>query len=325
MPLAEPPWKEPERVSANAPPIVVFYSFKGGVGRSTALAAFAIQRARRGERVAVIDGDLDAPGVGVLLASDRSGTIARWGAVDYLLESRLPEVVLDLRDYYHACRREPVTGEGEILVVPAGQLGPNYVGKLARLDLEPPSRGEGPHPWQTLLGKIRSDLKPQWILLDARAGLGDPAGMLLGGLAHLHVLFGTFSEQSWSGLKLVIDRLGAQRVRDGLPQADCFMVQAMVPDSSEVGPQARLDFAERSRDEFSEHFYAALDESTGSGPDFWDLSDAESSDAPHVPVPITYSQRLADFKGLDDVADSLAEGDFRLLGERIASRFSGRT
>ena len=38
----------------------------GGVGRSTALAAFAIQRARLGERVAVVDLDLDAPGIGAL-------------------------------------------------------------------------------------------------------------------------------------------------------------------------------------------------------------------------------------------------------------------
>ena len=45
------------------PPIVVFYSFKGGVGRSTAVAAFAINRSRAGERVVVIDADLDAPGV----------------------------------------------------------------------------------------------------------------------------------------------------------------------------------------------------------------------------------------------------------------------
>src|SRR6202051_4330146 len=44
------------------PPIIVFYSFKGGVGRTTALASFAIQRARAGDRVAVLDLDLDAPG-----------------------------------------------------------------------------------------------------------------------------------------------------------------------------------------------------------------------------------------------------------------------
>ena len=68
------------------PPIVVFYSFKGGLGRSTILASFAIQRARAGERVCVLDLDLDSPGVGGLLAADAKGLTARWGVVDFLLE-----------------------------------------------------------------------------------------------------------------------------------------------------------------------------------------------------------------------------------------------
>ena len=84
---------------SGGPPIVVFYSFKGGVGRTTALAAYAIARARRGERLAIIDFDLDAPGVGRLL-DDGEGHIARWGVVDFLLEhgGRLP-----LDDYRHTC------------------------------------------------------------------------------------------------------------------------------------------------------------------------------------------------------------------------------
>lgn len=101
LPIVAPPWKAVGETAG--PPVVVFYSFKGGVGRTTALASFAIQRARAGERVAVIDLDLDAPGVGTLLAADERGTTARWGVVDYLLERPVGEV--DLRDFYHACRR----------------------------------------------------------------------------------------------------------------------------------------------------------------------------------------------------------------------------
>ncbi|MBE3038434.1 MAG: hypothetical protein IMZ62_06450, partial [Chloroflexi bacterium] len=83
--MTEPLWQRTgER--GKSPPILVFYSFKGGVGRSTALASFAIQRARVGDRVVVIDFDLDAPGVGVLLAADKSGMTASWGVIDYLLE-----------------------------------------------------------------------------------------------------------------------------------------------------------------------------------------------------------------------------------------------
>src|SRR5436305_1706735 len=43
--------------------IVTFYSFKGGAGRSMALANVAWILASRGERVLVIDWDLEAPGL----------------------------------------------------------------------------------------------------------------------------------------------------------------------------------------------------------------------------------------------------------------------
>ena len=176
--MTEPPWQwTGERRQS---PILVFYSFKGGVGRSTALASFAIQRARVGERVVVIDFDLDAPGVGVLLAADKLGTTASWGGLDYLLERAYEPV--DLRDYYHACRQSAVTQSGEILVFPAGCLNGDYLGKLARVDFEMPV-GDTTGPLVQLLHQVRDEFQPDWILLDTRTGLSESSGMLLGGLA----------------------------------------------------------------------------------------------------------------------------------------------
>src|SRR5215831_12610747 len=43
--------------------IVTFYSYKGGVGRSMALANIAVLLARRGLRVLVVDWDFEAPGL----------------------------------------------------------------------------------------------------------------------------------------------------------------------------------------------------------------------------------------------------------------------
>src|SRR4051812_3785688 len=45
------------------PRIVTFYSYKGGTGRSMALANVAWILAANGKRVAVIDWDLEAPGL----------------------------------------------------------------------------------------------------------------------------------------------------------------------------------------------------------------------------------------------------------------------
>ena len=319
-PIGDPPW---QAVGDNpGPPIVVFYSFKGGVGRTTAIAAFAIQRARMGERVAVLDLDLDAPGVGTLLAADEQGTTAAWGVVDYLLERPVSD--FELRDYYHACRRSAVTGDGEILVVPAGSLDPRreYLEKLARLDFDPPPNQQETGPLSSLLGKVKEELNPQWVLVDARAGLSESAGVLLSGVAHLHVLFGTSSEQSWLGLRLILERIGASRVRSDLPQLECVLVQAMVPDDVETARAAKEGFAERALGEFRDHYYAP-DPDNPDEDRLWYVRDSEASDAPHAPVAISYQRRLAHYTRIDDVAEDLAiSSNYRELSDRIAQRFA---
>jgi cellulose biosynthesis protein BcsQ len=318
-PIGNPPWSATD--DPTGPPIVVFYSFKGGVGRTTALASFAIQRARAGDRVAVLDLDLDAPGVGTLLAADEFGTTASWGIVDYLLEQSIEN--LDLRDYYHACRRSVVTGSGEILVLPAGDLSPerDYLTKLARLDLDPIPGKDGKSPLEVLLKHVRDELDPKWILIDARAGLSEPAGVLLSGIAHLHVLFGTSSEQSWRGLRPVLERIGASRVRDDRPQLDLILVHAMVPQDIETASIATQAFMGRSLAEFRDHYYA-IDPEDPDEDRLWYIRDSEASDAPHAAVPISYQSQLAHFNRIDDVADDLAETKpYRELANRIAQRF----
>jgi MinD-like ATPase involved in chromosome partitioning or flagellar assembly len=50
-------------VQKNTGHIYTFYSFKGGVGRSMALANTAVLLARGGSRVLIVDWDLEAPGL----------------------------------------------------------------------------------------------------------------------------------------------------------------------------------------------------------------------------------------------------------------------
>ena len=302
--------------------MVAFYSFKGGVGRTTAAASFAIQRARVGERVAVLDLDIEAPGIGTLLDPGEGIEGASWGVLDYLLERPVLQKAPDLRDYYHACAREKVTGRGEILVVPAGQTNRDFLAKLSRVDLEPGVPGQK-HPLLILLEQVRDDLRPDWILLDCRAGISEAAGFVLSGLPHLSVLFGTASEQSWLGLRIVLERMGADRVHRGLPQLECLLVHAMVPDEPTIGAIAKADFSSTSADEFTDCYYA----SNPDDPDedaLWYVRDMENEFAPHLPAAIPYKSRLAFVKRIDDVADALADDpDYRNLAERIAIRFSG--
>jgi len=314
---SEPAWPLPD--DGGAAPIIAFYSFKGGVGRTTALSAFAILRARKGERVAVLDLDLDAPGVGLLLDPGEISQPSPWGVVDYLMEAPLLEQV-DLKDYYHVCAREPLTGAGEIFVFPSGRLDSDYLTTLARLDLEPPHPGKQ-HPLLRLLEQVRDELRPDWILLDCRAGLSEASGFALSGLAHLTVLLGTTSDQSWDGLRLLLDRLGAERVQKSMPQSECLIVQAMVPDNPALGRLAREHFAERAAEEF-EHVYYAEDPADPDEDAYWYMRDMDTDDAPHVPVAISYNPRLAFLRSIADAVPVFLESEYDVLETRISSRFA---
>jgi cellulose biosynthesis protein BcsQ len=282
---------------ADGPPVVVFHAFKGGAGRTTLLASYALARARRGDRVVVIDMDLDAPGVGTLLAADSDGTLARWGSVDYLLEC--PKAPA-LDDYFHVCDHAAVMGPGRIEVFPTGQLNDDYLPKLARVDLDSTTQVEQ-HPFGLLLEAIR-ERQPDVILVDGRAGLSSSAGLLLSGIAHLHVLIATASQQSVQGLERVIRHLGHAQAEQGRRQGECVVVQALVPEHADSADVAQSDFRRRLEDIFRDGYYAKEpSEDYGN----WSLEDWENQLAPHVPVPISYRARLAHFSALTQVVELL--------------------
>ena len=65
---------EGDRVSGR---IFTFYSWKGGVGRTMALANSGVQLARRGKRVLLVDWDLEAPGLDRYFAATDEATSSR--------------------------------------------------------------------------------------------------------------------------------------------------------------------------------------------------------------------------------------------------------
>src|SRR4051794_22834765 len=66
--------------------IITFYSYKGGVGRSSALANTAVLLARWGFRTLIVDWDLEAPGLEVFYKDfiDVRSVSSKGGVVDLL-------------------------------------------------------------------------------------------------------------------------------------------------------------------------------------------------------------------------------------------------
>lgn len=314
----EPPWP----LRRGTPPVVSFYSFKGGVGRTTALLAVAVNAARDARRCLIVDFDLEAPAAGAL-ASPQHGAGAQWGLVDFLLEFPVASAAaVDIAEYYHLCDNPKVIGDGEpIYVVPAGTVNEWYLEKLARVDHEYLYRtampaAETESPIYALLRALRSKLNPDMVLIDSRAGFHDLGGLALGGLAHLQVLMGLHSEQSWQGLTLTISRLGKEMVLAGKAQRACMMVHAHAP-FIEPGRQEQIRaFRERAFDIFQQFYYDPAESDEGE----WPLPDPEDPATPHYPVVLTWDQRIAGYRQLEHIAELLTEGDYRRLYEALLER-----
>lgn len=306
------------------PAIVAFYSYKGGLGRTTSLVSFAIQRARMGERVAILDLDLEAPGLDLLARHCEPSP--RYGIVDYLLEVPQLEIEPDLSDYSSTVAHPELVGAGGIVIFPAGRQDTEYLGKVSRIDLEwELARDSGfQHPLERLLHQIRKDLEVDWILIDSRTGFSEVSGLLLSGFAHLHVLFGLQSKQSWSGLARVVAKLGEERLVRGLPQSDAFLVQTMLQDQP-----SRDRFEEEAEQVFFEHYYVGADDDSpvqeANEPgesEALDLLDAESDDAPHKAESIPYMPAFSQEVDLTDSIKlrALLSGEYRAIANRIARR-----
>lgn len=262
---ATPPWP----LTEADPTVVTFYSFKGGVGRTTTLAACALLAAQAGEAVVIVDLDLEAPGVASLFGIDDTSR----GVLDVLVDHLAVDAV-DLEGAVQAPRGLPAEYGDLIHVVPAGRLDRRYLEKLARLDFTgstvdlTATTSPVRDALKAMLDRLRIEHRPKWIFLDARAGLHDLAGLSLHGLAHVDVIFSRANAQGLAGLDLVLDALSRAQ-RGG--SAHTVLVHALAPVAlpEAVAEQARM--SERTHAMFVRHklFPKGIPAQTAVDADHW--------------------------------------------------------
>lgn len=112
----------PPKADTNAfPRVVTFYSYKGGVGRTTAITHVAYELARSGKKVVLVDLDLEAPGLNQSFDLPKVPTV---GILEYFYRTRLgmaKEQTPAITDTFCEARfRSDV--RGRLFVVLAGQL-----------------------------------------------------------------------------------------------------------------------------------------------------------------------------------------------------------
>lgn len=299
----EPPWPGAE----DAPTLVAFYSFKGGVGRTTTLASCAIQAAREGERVVILDLDLEAPGVGSLF-----GVSETRGLLDLLVE----HLATDQAEVEPCLQRSGLFSEDwadRIEVLPAGRLDAGYLEKLARLDfsstLSDPGGDAGSIPVRKALLAILDQLRqrpepPRWIFLDARAGLHDLAGLSLHGLAHVDVLFSRANAQGIAGLDVV---LGALARRQRGVASRLVLVHAMAPVSVPEAATERARLQDETHELFQRHgLYLAPR-----------IPEVSSPDAMHRPWTLPRNEFIERNDRLTDLVGALTAEPYATLWKKI--------
>lgn len=296
---------------AQGVPRIVFFSIKGGVGRSTALAATAWHLGQAGKRVLVLDLDLESPGLSAaLLPAERQPT---YGITDWLVEDLVDnaEVVLD-----NMVATSNLSHDGEIHVVPAHGANPGeYIAKLGRVWM-PKLRSEGTRePWsarlERLLLALEERIQPDVVLIDSRSGIDEIASACITDMgARLILLFSLEGDQTWSGYRMLFEqwlRAGvAENIRERLQ-----VVGAIVPELDRIEYLAGL--REHSYEVFVDTLY---DEIPPAKPDMvgpvsdtnqtwrvgdlvegWSFDEADEG-APHHPWAVNWHRSFAGLRSL---------------------------
>lgn len=208
--------------------ILTFYSFKGGVGRSMALAHVADLLARRGLKVLAIDFDLEAPGLERYFAIDYAAARRNAGVIDLLLSfkrelaGRVDEGddpgFRDLQHFLfpvYPARREG----GSLYLLPAGRR--ESPAQMRRYALEVRT-----FDWQDFQFNWEGEAFFEWlrqavtggehgfdvVLVDSRTGVTEMGGICAYRLSDAVVMLCAANHQNISGTRSVADDFTSPQV-----------------------------------------------------------------------------------------------------------------
>lgn len=188
--------------------IVTFYSYKGGVGRSMALANVAVLLARRGQKVLAVDWDLEAPGLERYFSYFEIKPGGP-GLLRMCMDARDQDTV----DYTEYTSSFDCKGKHPITLLSSGrETDESYTRNLEAFDWEKFFQVGG--------GEFVEELRQRWredfdvTLIDSRTGLSDTGGICTIQLPDIVVGMFSANLQSLYGVRDVL-RL-AQQARQTL-------------------------------------------------------------------------------------------------------------
>lgn len=215
------PSKEPSLTKPNefySKRIAAFHSFKGGVGRTTALithlSAYLDHTKKRRSKVLLIDADLEAPGITYWLDPVNQPNIS---FVRFLESVHYPATSVENSIQYCAeeLRKFSLTLNGvhELFVLPACISQSNPIELLDTPVLPEHLARNTKNPWCVgdSISKLANELDAELVLIDLRAGLSELASPILFDPRIEKFIVSTVAKQSVSGASLVLKKMALLR------------------------------------------------------------------------------------------------------------------
>ncbi|MCX2791506.1 KGGVGR-motif variant AAA ATPase [Vibrio sp. Sgm 5] len=194
-----------EVTSKKNTPLVTFFSYKGGVGRTTSLALFAGYYANLGKKVFVIDCDFEAPGLLNFFGISQFAN-PKSGVVEYLVDKKFSKDMKLDENYVYEISAS-YSGEGRINLLPAGDIFGDskyyYLEALSRVDLQ--GKDIFLKDFDTLLKDIEEEYEPDVILVDSRTGFNNVFGSLTE-LSDITVGLCGDDQQNIAGIEFLLER-----------------------------------------------------------------------------------------------------------------------
>ncbi len=191
---------------------IAFYSYKGGVGRTLAVAHTAYWLGTQGKSVFMLDMDIEAPGLHYKTDQFFKPVTPVAGLIDYVGHFQRNNAADRSLDSYVLALESKFGKMPSAWLMPAGNpFQPAYWEQLGKVEWK--EFLYGPDKIGTLLflelkAQIQQTYQPDFLLIDSRTGLTDLTSIGLELLADDAIVLGVNNPENIDGARLVIERLG---------------------------------------------------------------------------------------------------------------------
>lgn len=217
--------------------LVTFYSYKGGMGRSTTLAAFAMHLSlNENKKVFILDADFEAPGFTNFFLKNSREENQKQGFIEYFLDKQNNFSNKDNLEGYTWEVDSQFSGSGTIRIMPSGNLDFNqetndflkhnlnhYIEGLSRIDFT--NEEYIVEQFNGIIKDINDSFQPDIILIDSRTGFSDIMGITAFKLSKIIVGFFRNDTQSLPGLNFFLQNM----IQD--VEKEPFLINSILPSS----------------------------------------------------------------------------------------------